>query len=79
MYNGLTQSLDNYKQQSFQKIDEQEIILSEKDILQMFPFFALIVKVTPLLIAISAYALLAILTPIIGIIGGIIYSIAKKS
>ena len=79
LYDGLTQSLDNYKQQRFQKIDEQELTVSEEDILQIFPFFNLIIKATPVIITISAYAVLAILTPVMGMFGGIVYSIAKGS
>jgi hypothetical protein len=78
LYDGLTQSMDNYKQQSFQKIDEQDIAISEEDIMNIFPFFGLIIKATPIIITISVYALLAILTPIMGIIGGFVYSIVKK-
>jgi hypothetical protein len=78
LYDGLNQSLDSYKQQSFQKIDEANMTISEEDILQIFPFFGLIVKATPVIIAISAYALLAVLTPIMGIICGFVYSLVKK-
>ena len=78
LYVGLTESLDSYKQQMFQKIDEQEIVVSEEDILQMFPFFNLIIKATPIIIAISVYAVFAVLTPLMGILGGIVYSLAKK-
>ena len=78
LYQGLTQSLDIYKEQSFQQIDEQELAVSEEQILQIFPLFGLIIKATPIIIAISAYALLAILTPVMGIFGGIIYSLVKK-
>jgi hypothetical protein len=78
LYEGLTQSLDSYKNQTFQKIDEQEMVMSEEEILQIFPFFDLIVKATPLIIAISAYALFAMLTPIMGIFGGIVFSLVKK-
>jgi hypothetical protein len=78
LYDGLTQSMDSYKQQSFQKIDEQEMTISEEDIMNIFPFFGLIIKATPIIITISVYALLAILTPIMGIIGGFVYSIVKK-
>lgn len=79
LYDGLTQSLDSYKNQTFQKIDEQEIAVSEEEILQIFPLFGLIVKATPVIIAISAYALLAVLTPVMGIFGGIVYSLAKEA
>ena len=53
--------------------------LREEDILQIFPFFNLIIKATPVIITISAYAVLAILTPVMGIFGGIVYSIIKGS
>jgi len=78
LYDGLTQSLDSYKQQSFQRIDEQEMVITEEEIIQVFPFFSLIVKSTPLIITISAYALLAILTPVMGMICGVVYSIIKE-
>ncbi len=78
LYDGLTESLDSYKEQSFQKIDEQEMAISEEEILQISPLFGLIVKATPIIIAISAYALFAVLTPVMGIFGGIVYSLVKK-
>ena len=79
LYEGLTESLDSYKEQSFQKIDEQELTVTEEEVLQIFPFFNLIVKATPVIIAISAYALLAVLTPVMGVFGGIVYSVVKGS
>ena len=79
LYEGLTQALDSYKEQTTQKIDEEEITVSEEDMLQVFPLFGLIVKATPVIIAISAYALLAILTPVMGVLGGIVYSLVKGS
>jgi hypothetical protein len=78
LYEGLTESLDSYKDQTFQKIDEQELAVSEEDIVEIFPLLGLIVKATPLIIAISAYALLSILTPVMGIFGGMVYSAVKK-
>ena len=78
LYDGLTESLDNYKAQMFQKINEQETVVTEEEIMQVFPLFDLIVKATPIIIAISAYALLTVLTPIMGVISGVVYSIGKK-
>jgi len=78
LYEGMTDSLDSYKEQMFQKIDEEEMVVSEEAIMEIFPLFGLIAKATPLLITISAYALLAILTPVMGIFGGIVYSLVKK-
>ena len=78
LYDGLTQSLDSYKEQTFQKIDEQELVVSEEEIMQISPLFGLFVKATPLIITISVYALLAILTPVMGVFGGVVYSLVKK-
>lgn len=76
-YQGLNQSLDNYKEQMSNKIDNGNITFSEQDLLQAFPLFNLIVKATPVIIAISAYALLAVLTPVMGFFGGAVYSLVK--
>jgi hypothetical protein len=78
LYQGLTQSLDNYKDQVTNKIDKENVTFSEQDLLQAFPLFNLIIKATPVIITLSAYALLAVLTPIMGFFGGIIYSIISK-
>jgi len=78
LYGGLSESMDSYKDQMFQKIDEEEIVVSGEEILEIFPLFGLIVKATPIIIALSAYALLAILTPVMGMFGGIVYSLVKK-
>ncbi len=78
LYNGLTESLDSYKQQSFQRIDKQDMVITEEEILQIFPFFGVIIKSTPVIIAISAYALLAVLTPLMGAIFGFFYSLLNK-
>lgn len=79
LYEGLTDSLDAYKEQTSQKIDEQELVVTEDEIMQISPLFGLIVKATPIIIAISVYALIALLTPLMGFIGGIVYSLVKKS
>jgi len=78
LYDGLSESMDSYRDQMFSKIDEEEIVVSEEELVEIFPLLGLIVKATPVIIAISAYALLSILTPVMGIFGGIVYSLVKK-
>ncbi len=78
LYEGLSESMDTYRDQMFQRIDEEEIVVGEEDIMEIFPLFGLIVKATPIIIAVSAYALLAMLTPVMGAFGGIVYSLVKK-
>ena len=77
MYDGLIQGLDNYKNRTFQKIDEQEIQMNQEELLQFFPFFDVFTKMSPLLIAVSVYALLVVLIPLVGIFSGIVYSVMK--
>jgi hypothetical protein len=79
MYEGLTQGLDNYKDRAVQQIDQKEVSISEEDISSYFPFFKILIQMTPVLIAITGYAFLSVLNPIIGIFGGVLYSIIKKN
>lgn len=79
MYDGLKQGLDNYKDRAVQQIDQKEVGISEEDILNYFPFFNILTQITPILIAVSGYAFLTILSPIMGIFGGVVYSIIKKN
>jgi len=79
MYDAMIVGIDNYKQQAVAQINEQQTpVVGMGDILQQFPLFDLLVKITPLLIAFSAYALISILNPLLGIFGGIVYSVIKR-
>jgi cbb3-type cytochrome oxidase subunit 3 len=78
MYEALVQGLESYKERSFQKIEEEEMMVGEEELMQLFPFYNLTVKITPLLVAITAYALLAVLIPPVGIFCGIVYVLMKK-
>jgi hypothetical protein len=77
MYEALIQGLESYKERAFQRIEEEEVTIGE-ELLQLFPFYELTIKVTPLLVAITAYALLTVLIPPVGIFCGIIYVLMKK-
>lgn len=79
LYEGLTQGLESYKNRSIQKIDEKELAISEEEISNYFPFFNILIQITPLLIAITGYAFLTVLNPVMGIFGGVIYSIIKRN
>ncbi len=74
MYTGLIQGLDNYEQQ----IEEQELGIGEEQILEQFPFFDITVKTAPLFVAIGMFILLGILSPVMSIVSGIVYTIIRK-
>lgn len=78
MYDGLVQGLDSYKTRTIQQIDQQQVSISQEELAQVVPMFDLITSITPLLIAISCYALLSMIKPFIGIFGGIFYIALKK-
>jgi hypothetical protein len=79
MYDAMIVGIDDYKRQAVAQINEQQVpVVGMGDILQQFPLFDLLVKITPLLIAFSAYALISILNPLLGIFGGIVYSAIKR-
>ncbi|MDI6826801.1 MAG: hypothetical protein QMD36_06530 [Candidatus Aenigmarchaeota archaeon] len=79
LYEDMTQALDSYRDRTVQKIEEQELGVSEEDLSKHFPFFNVISQITPLLIALSGFAFFTVLNPIIGVFGGILYSLIKKS
>lgn len=78
MYDGLVQGLDSYKTRAVQQIDQQQINIGQEELAQVIPMFDLLTKITPLLIAISSYALLSMIKPLIGTFGGIFYFALKK-
>lgn len=78
MYEGLMQSMQNFEEESLQRIEEQSMEISEGELSQLFPFFGLMAKITPLITAISAYALLAILIPPVGMLLGVLYALMKR-
>ena len=78
MYDGLVQGLDSYKTRTVQQIDQQQVNIGQEELAQVIPMFDLLTKITPLLIAISSYALLSMIKPLIGTFGGIFYFALKK-
>jgi len=78
MYDGLVQGLDSYKTRAVQQIDQQQVNIGQEELAQVIPMFDLLTKITPLLIAISSYALLSMIKPLIGTFGGIFYFALKK-
>jgi hypothetical protein len=79
MYEGLTQGLDNYKNRAFQQIDQKELEIGEEEVSKYLPFFKTLTQITPILIAITGYAFLTVLNSVMGIFGGVVYSIIKKN
>lgn len=77
LYEGMMTALDDYKDRSFERIEKSELPVMGEDVTQYFPFFGILEKLTPLLVAFSAYFLLYILIPVMGVFGGIVYSIAR--
>lgn len=78
LYEGMTQSLDSYRDRTIQKIDQQELGVSEEEILNNFPFFKVLDQITPVLIALSGFAFFTVFNPIIGVFGGVFYSLIKR-
>lgn len=79
MYEGLTQGLDNYKNRAFQQIDQKELEIGEEEVSKYLPFFKTLTQITPILIAITGYAFLTVLNSVMGIFGGVVYSIIKRN
>lgn len=79
MYEDMAQALDDYRNRTVQSIDKQALGMSEQDIANNFPFFSVIDQITPVLIALSGFAFFTVLNPILGIFGGIIYSLIKRN
>lgn len=78
LYEGMTQSLDSYRDRTIQKIEQQELGANEEEILSSFPFFNVINQITPVLIALSGFAFFTIFNPIMGVFGGVFYSLIKR-
>lgn len=79
LYDGMMQSLDDYRNRSVQKIDQQEFVMSDEEISRNFPFFNIIGQITPVLIALSGFAFFTVLNPVMGVFGGILYSLIRKN
>jgi len=78
MYTAMVTGIESYKQEATRRINENQLSISVTDVAETIPLFNLIVKITPLFMAFAIYALLTILNPIMGIIGGFVYGIIKK-
>ncbi len=77
LYEGMIQGIESYKNRTVAEIESQEIGI-EKELIKRFPFFRIFLKITPLLTAITAYALLTMLIPFLGIFNGVVYSTVKR-
>jgi len=77
LYEGMMTALDDYKDRSFEKIEKSELSVMGKEVEHYFPFFDILEKLTPLSVAFSAYFLVYVLIPVMGIFAGIVYSIAR--
>jgi len=77
LYDGMVTALDDYKERSFEKIEESELSISGEEVEHYFPFFGILEKLTPLFVAFSAYFIIYVLIPVMGFFAGIVYSIAK--
>jgi hypothetical protein len=70
--------IENYKQEAAKKINENELSISVTDVAETIPIFNMIVKITPLFMSFAIYALLTLLNPIMGILGGFVYGMIRK-
>jgi len=78
LYTAMVTGIENYKTEAARKINENELDIGVTDVAEAIPVFNMIVKITPLFIAFSVYAFLTILNPIMGILGGFVYGVARK-
>lgn len=77
LYDGMVTALDDYKDRSFEKIEQSELSVVGEEVEHYFPFFGILEKLTPLFVAFSAYFLIYVLIPVMGFFAGIVYSIAR--
>ena len=75
LYYGLMEGIKGYENRTIEGIENQKFEIS--GLMKQFPFFQVLIKATPLLLSITAYALLTILIPFISTIGGIVYSLMR--
>ncbi len=78
MYDAMILGFDEYKNETYEEIDKQQLQIGGTEIVQAIPMFGLISKITPIFIVFSIYAILSVLNPLIGIFGGVVYSIMRK-
>ncbi len=79
MYTSMTTGIENYKQEATERINEQELgSIGITEVAETIPLFNMIVKLTPLFISFTVYALLTVISPIMAIIGGFVYGIIRK-
>jgi len=78
MYDAMILGFDEYKNQTYEEIDKQQLQIGGAEVVQAIPMFGLISKITPIFIVFSIYAVLSVLNPLIGIFGGVVYSIIRK-
>jgi hypothetical protein len=78
VYDAMIQGFDEYKNMTFEEIEREEIPIGGTEIVQVIPVFGLITKITPIFIVFSIYALLSVLDPLVGIFGGVVYSLMRK-
>jgi hypothetical protein len=78
LYEDMTQALDSYRDKSVQQIEQQELGVSQEDMLKDFPFFQVVDQITPVLITLSGLAFFTVLNPVLGIFGGVFYSLIRR-
>jgi hypothetical protein len=78
MYDAMIQGFDNYEQTASEKIDEQGINLEQMDIIQTIPIVGMMSKITPIFIVLSIYAFISVMNSLMGIFGGLVYSLITK-
>ena len=61
-----------------EEIEKQDVQVDGTEIVQVVPTFGLLSKITPIFIVFSIYAFISFLNPLVGILGGVVYSILKK-
>jgi len=78
VYESMMSGLDDYKNRVFEELDKKDLPVVGDEVKNYFPFFDLLEKLSPLSLAFSAYFLVYILIPVMGIFGGIVYSIIRR-
>jgi len=78
MYDAMIEGIYTYKEVAFEEIDQQQVEFGGMDILQGIPAVGMMSKVTPIFMVFSIYAYLSMMNTLVGVFGGIVYSVMKK-
>jgi len=79
VYDSIIAGVEDYKNQMNERMKDQEIGDIQEEVIQSFPIIGQLINATPLFLAISLFALLEVLRPIVSLLFGAVHSLATKS